>query len=187
MEKAVQINQLYQDITRNITQALDDIAGLDISNDEGKAHVSVMTQNLQQIRKGFEEELLFLQQHAEWDHFTLAFFGETNAGKSTLIESLRILFNEQARQQALEARQNEVLEAERQLAEAGDKVREGMKQVYQQLASALSDFQNSAQKMKAIQLKTTRTKLLQAHITGAAIGLCVGLTGMALYFSQAAS
>lgn len=185
MEKAVQINQLYQDVTRNITQALDDIAGLDISSDEGKAHVSVMTQNLQQIRKGFEEELLFLQQNAEWDHFTLAFFGETNAGKSTLIESLRILFNEQFRQQALDARQNDVLEAERQLADAGEKVKEGMTQVYQQLASALADFQNSAQKMKAIQLKTTRTKLWQAHLIGAAIGLSVSLTVMALYFSQA--
>ncbi len=35
-----------------------------------------------------------LQKNAEWDVFSVAFYGETNAGKSTLIETLRILLRE---------------------------------------------------------------------------------------------
>ncbi len=35
---------------------------------------------------------------AIWDHLVIAFFGETNAGKSTIIESLRILYREKPSQ-----------------------------------------------------------------------------------------
>ncbi|MHB1666493.1 hypothetical protein [Thiomonas sp.] len=43
-----------------------------------------------------------LQQHARWDRFTIAFYGETNAGKSTIIETLRILLNEETKATARE-------------------------------------------------------------------------------------
>lgn len=36
-----------------------------------------------------------LKDSQEWDKFTVAFYGETNAGKSTIIESLRIHFKEE--------------------------------------------------------------------------------------------
>lgn len=39
-----------------------------------------------------------LRQNAEHKTFTIAFYGETNAGKSTLIETLRILFKESSKQ-----------------------------------------------------------------------------------------
>lgn len=35
-----------------------------------------------------------LKRTQEWDTFTIAFYGETNAGKSTIIESLRLYFRE---------------------------------------------------------------------------------------------
>ncbi|ALP61350.1 importin beta family protein [Paraburkholderia caribensis] len=41
-----------------------------------------------------------LQRHARWDTFTIAFYGETNAGKSTIIESLRILLQEGSKTEA---------------------------------------------------------------------------------------
>lgn len=41
-----------------------------------------------------------LEQSSEWDTYTIAFYGETNAGKSTLIEALRILLNEPLKMQA---------------------------------------------------------------------------------------
>jgi hypothetical protein len=41
-----------------------------------------------------------LQRHARWDTFTIAFYGETNAGKSTIIETLRILLGERSKADA---------------------------------------------------------------------------------------
>nr|GFB41416.1 hypothetical protein [Tanacetum cinerariifolium] len=38
--------------------------------------------------------VFYARSHSEWDTFTLAFYGETSAGKSTLIETLRIVLNE---------------------------------------------------------------------------------------------
>jgi GTPase SAR1 family protein len=38
-----------------------------------------------------------LKKYQEWDTYTIAFYGETNAGKSTLIESLRIYFQEKTK------------------------------------------------------------------------------------------
>ena len=40
-----------------------------------------------------------LKKNQEWDKFTIAFYGETGAGKSTIIESLRIKFEEPTKKQ----------------------------------------------------------------------------------------
>jgi hypothetical protein len=49
---------------------------------------------LQGIEQDLRKSISDLRQNAEWKIFTLAFYGETNAGKSTLIECLRILLKE---------------------------------------------------------------------------------------------
>jgi len=62
------------------------------------------------VQEELDERLGRLREHGEWDTFTVAFYGETNAGKSTLIETLRILLGEQrktARRQAFKAVQEE--------------------------------------------------------------------------------
>ncbi len=41
------------------------------------------------------KELESLKNNEEWENFTIAFYGETGAGKSTLIECLRLFFKEQ--------------------------------------------------------------------------------------------
>lgn len=44
----------------------------------------------------------FLKQNLVQDHLVIAFFGETNAGKSTIIDTFRILFDERTRRRLLE-------------------------------------------------------------------------------------
>ncbi|RQS71946.1 hypothetical protein DID96_11685 [Burkholderia sp. Bp8963] len=46
------------------------------------------------VRADLVQRIDALRRHARWDTFTIAFYGETNAGKSTIIETLRILLNE---------------------------------------------------------------------------------------------
>ncbi len=41
------------------------------------------------------KELESLKNNEEWENFTIAFYGETGVGKSTLIECLRMFFKEQ--------------------------------------------------------------------------------------------
>ncbi len=41
-----------------------------------------------------KENIRSLKHNAEWDTFTIAFYGETNAGKSTIIETMRLLLDE---------------------------------------------------------------------------------------------
>ncbi len=43
------------------------------------------------------KELKSLKNNEEWENFTIAFYGETGAGKSTLIECLRLFFKEQSK------------------------------------------------------------------------------------------
>lgn len=53
---------------------------------------------LTQYKQKTEQEIKALEKLSEWDVFTVAFYGETNAGKSTLIETLRILLGEGEKQ-----------------------------------------------------------------------------------------
>lgn len=52
---------------------------------------------LEELQKNINTEIAALKRHAEWDTFTIAFYGETNAGKSTIIETLRIMLREQSK------------------------------------------------------------------------------------------
>ncbi|MDD6951698.1 MAG: hypothetical protein PUJ01_10155, partial [Parabacteroides sp.] len=49
-----------------------------------------------------DEQENYLKQNLIQDHLVIAFFGETNAGKSTVIDTFRIIFNEETRRKAIE-------------------------------------------------------------------------------------
>ena len=53
--------------------------------------------SLSEIEKNIKKEYENLNKNAEWKNFTIVFYGETNAGKSTIIETLRILLNEKTK------------------------------------------------------------------------------------------
>ncbi|OBV37933.1 hypothetical protein [Janthinobacterium psychrotolerans] len=67
-------------------------AALEKAREEGVGQLNVMLDQLQ-------TNLAELDGNAEWQTFTIALYGETNAGKSTVIETLRILLNEKGKLQ----------------------------------------------------------------------------------------
>lgn len=69
-----------------------------------------LVEQLEDLNKSFKDEIEGLSKNTEWEKFCIAFLGETNAGKSTLIESMRILYNEETRLEALLAKKKDVLE-----------------------------------------------------------------------------
>lgn len=58
---------------------------------------------LTEHRTALFDRLAELEKNAEWNTFTIAFYGETGAGKSTLIETLRILLQEPGKRASQEA------------------------------------------------------------------------------------
>lgn len=89
--------------TRIYTDVLDQIHGvistLDQETFEDRLNEEQNTARdvLRNVEQKLHELIKELQQNAEWKTFTIAFYGETNAGKSTLIECLRILFKESSK------------------------------------------------------------------------------------------
>lgn len=63
-------------------------------NDDLEGAISTSKALLERFREKTNQDIQELQELAEWDTFTIAFYGETNAGKSTLIEAIRILLGD---------------------------------------------------------------------------------------------
>lgn len=70
---------------------------LSLSNPELKAINDSLISKLYTYLYSISEEKRYALNNMSWDKLVIGFFGETNAGKSTIIESLRILLNEQSR------------------------------------------------------------------------------------------
>ena len=66
-------------------------------NEERKKQIENANANLDKVINEIRAELKTLQRVGEFDTYTIAFYGETNAGKSTLIEALRLYFNESSK------------------------------------------------------------------------------------------
>lgn len=150
MNTSEDFNRLYADVGRNIEQTLADIAGLHVENEDAKKQLNAMTAQLQILQNTFNQKLSYLQEHAEWDKFTLAFFGETNAGKSTIIESLRIVFDETSRRQLLQNNQNDLQKAEQELREHLAQLRDNLGRIYSDIVDKISAISFSAIRLQQI-------------------------------------
>lgn len=118
------ITEIYEN-TKSMVNLISENVNLNVENDEIKALQDDAKQTLSRITERVNEAIEELKINSEWDSFTLAFYGETNAGKSTLIETLRILLHENTKEE--ERRQfkeidviicnlkQEILEAEMEL------------------------------------------------------------------------
>ena len=88
---------LYSEAKSNVEAALTNISSIQLEDTQGKEHLQNVIARLNNISDQFSEDMKFLEENSEWDKFTIAFFGETGAGKSTILEALRIIFNERER------------------------------------------------------------------------------------------
>ncbi len=178
----VHFNQLYRDISKRLASTSEKLDGLRIDHEEGRRTLGGIRERLQQIRAGFDSELELLQEHAEWDKFTIAFFGETNAGKSTVLEALRILFSEEGRQALLDANDRDLRRYEEALQEQIQAVRSALQGAMTAHAERLKAMETAAEALSAIvreeSSSRTRTRHLLFATAGAALG--AGLCFMTL-------
>lgn len=66
-------------------------------NAELASAIRTASDNFRQLKDETDVALHELDKNAEWDAYTIALYGETNAGKSTIIETLRILMGEKTK------------------------------------------------------------------------------------------
>ncbi len=170
--------QSFHDLYKSIIQQLDaasaEIATLKIENKEGQTKLADISKKMKDIRSDFKDELLFLEKNSEWEKFTLAFFGETNAGKSTIIESLRILFDEESRRELLRRNQGN-------LSKFSDDVNQQIQKIKHAFAETIKI---QADKSSALNtdIKDLKKMLLQSKLQHIALGILIGATLAGLVF-----
>lgn len=162
-------NRLYRDVSDSIATAMADIAYLKVEHKDGKQELIKMMERLRGIQLRFDGELELLEQHAEWDKFTMAFFGETNAGKSTIIESLRILFKEESRQELLQQNAQNLEKYEQALVVHVNQVQEGLNRVYAEYAAEIAAIKQSTSALARV-LKEESSARIKRKLWLSAIG-----------------
>lgn len=177
-------NKLYSSVAASIGTALSDMNGLDVKHKDGQQELRGIIEKLHKIQSSFNDELQLLEQHAEWEKFTIAFFGETNAGKSTIIESLRILFNESSRQELLKRNANDLVKYELELLENVNVVREALYEVYTEYTEQLGEIKKSTVALAQIvqEESSARIKTRQWIYTVSGVLLGSGITAGLLTF-----
>jgi hypothetical protein len=84
---------IYQQIKDELELVVRSINGM--STDEALREAKSNAKSaLDYYQEDLNKQLQDLQKNSEWDRFIIAFYGETGTGKSTLIETLRIVLNE---------------------------------------------------------------------------------------------
>ncbi|GHS21740.1 hypothetical protein VN1027_12650 [Helicobacter pylori] len=82
----------------NVEKSIKDLQKIFENTDGGDERLKKFNQKALELFKNLESESLkeleSLKNNEEWEKFTTAFYGETGAGKSTLIECLRLFFKE---------------------------------------------------------------------------------------------
>ena len=101
-----EVEKKYKDVQTVIEEALESTKTITLTGQEENVELSAIRKTLDSLNIEFKSEIDRLKNSSEWDKFCLAFFGETNAGKSTIIESLRIIYDEETRRAEAMAQKN---------------------------------------------------------------------------------
>ncbi|RVY80778.1 GTPase [Helicobacter pylori] len=91
------MKNIYLDVKANIENLQNIFKNTDDKDEKLKQFNQEALKVFQQLEFESLKELESLKDNQEWENFTIAFYGETGAGKSTLIECLRMFFKEQSK------------------------------------------------------------------------------------------
>ncbi len=90
-----------KDVYLGVKKSIEDLQNIFKNTDNENEKLKRFNQEALEVFQKLElkslKELESLKNNEEWENFTIAFYGETGAGKSTLIECLRMFFKEQSK------------------------------------------------------------------------------------------
>ncbi|WP_313337951.1 DUF726 domain-containing protein [Stutzerimonas nitrititolerans] len=143
-------SEIYQRVNSELTHIVESLNSQSSDETLNQAQNAARKQ-LTGYQKALQAQLAELKSNAEWNTFTIAFYGETGAGKSTLIETLRILLQERSKltsQQAFrELRERYGLNEERlhQLQQIIEQADTRLDELAQQLSATLQGYEQPYQ------------------------------------------
>ncbi|QQW77808.1 GTPase [Helicobacter pylori] len=91
------MKNIYLGVEKSIKELQSIFKNTDDKDEKLKRFNQEALEVFQKLESESLKELESLKNNEEWENFTIAFYGETNAGKSTLIECLRLFFKEQSK------------------------------------------------------------------------------------------
>ncbi|WRA73128.1 50S ribosome-binding GTPase [Helicobacter pylori] len=91
------MKNIYSGVEKSIKELQSIFKNTDDKDEKLKRFNQEALEVFQKLEFKSLKELESLKNNGEWENFTIAFYGETGAGKSTLIECLRLFFKEQSK------------------------------------------------------------------------------------------
>ncbi len=88
------MKNIYIDVKKSIKDLQKIFENTDGADERLRAFNQEALEEFKKLESEGLKELESLKNNEEWEKFTIAFYGETGAGKSTLIECLRLFFKE---------------------------------------------------------------------------------------------
>lgn len=156
-----EIMEKYDAVRTSLENAMKVSDNIQLNGEEENQELQYIRNTLNQLNKDFKAEIEKLENSSEWDKFCIAFFGETNAGKSTIIESLRIVYDEEARREKIN-RHNE--QYQKELKDEMDK--------YNNLVQSLTQLNESIEMSKDTKAKNI-IKVFGLIMIGMVIGFAI--------------
>lgn len=101
-----EVEKKYKAVQTVLEDALEKTDAINVAGQDENAELAEIRRTLEALNSDFKGEIEKLENSSEWDKFCIAFFGETNAGKSTIIETLRIIYDEETRRAEILAKKN---------------------------------------------------------------------------------
>lgn len=87
--------EIYKNIESKIKEISTEIKLPQNINKEVAENIYNSSDQIKEILDNLQSNINDLDKLSEWEHYTISFIGETNAGKSTIIEALRIKYEEE--------------------------------------------------------------------------------------------
>ena len=163
-----EIEKKYKDVQSVLEDALESTKSIELYGKEENIELLEIRKTLESLNLEFKYEIEKLKNSSEWDKFCIAFFGETNAGKSTIIESLRIIYDEETRRSEAMAQKD-----------GYNKLMMKHCEDYQNLVSSLQSV-NAALKSKYGKNNNWLFYIL-AGVAGVAVGLTLANLGIGIW------
>lgn len=173
---------LYRSISDGIATASQSVSSLEFDHEDGRKAVDHIVGKLDEMQKRFLSELGDLERNVEWDTFTIAFFGETNAGKSTIIESLRILFDEESRARLVRKNGHDLAKYEQALESHLELVRATLLSAHERNLNEFQQVRQAVDRLHDISVARAASRQRRMTWVAAAAGLMLGALPSLAFF-----